>query len=101
MEATAAREVSGLLGRLLPGLLAEKQVTVRVSPHVADRIGAGLLALDEESRTRIVLVPNDALQPGDLRVSWHEGRLLRDTAAIGRAAREILVAAGLTEAAGG
>ena len=101
MESAAGREVSGLLHRVLPGLHAEKQVTVRVSPHMAERVGADLLALDEEHRSRVVLVPTDALQPGDLRVSWHEGRLVRDTAAIHRAAQAILEAAGQLEAAHG
>ena len=101
MESTAGREVSGLLGRLLPGLHAEKQVTVRVSPQVADRIGADLLALDEDARSRVVLVPTDALLPGDLRVSWHEGRLVRDTGEIHRAAQAILAAASQMEATGG
>ena len=99
MESTAGREVSGLLSRVLPGLHAERTVTVRISPHLADRVGADLDALDEEHRNRIVLVPTDALLPGDLRVSWHDGSLLRDTGAIHRATRAILATAGQLEVA--
>ena len=101
MDKTAAREVSALLHRLLPGLHAEKQVTVRVNPHVAGAIESDLAQLDEDARTRILLVPTDALAPGDLRVSWHEGRLLRDTAAIRNATHKILASIGCTEAVNG
>lgn len=101
MAGTARREVSDLLGRLLPGLHAEKQVAVRINPHLMEAIGTDLAGLDEACRQRIVLVPTDALAPGDLRVSWHEGRLVRDTAAIHRAAQDILHAAGWMEAAHG
>ena len=101
MDKTASRELSALLHRLLPGLHAEKQVTVRMNPHAAGAIGSDLEQLDEQTRARIVLVPTDALAPGDLRVSWHEGRLLRDTAAIHNAAQQILASVGVAEVING
>ena len=101
MESTAAREVSSLLSRLLPGLHGEKQVAVRLSPHLMERVAADLLTLDEESRSRVTLIPTDALQRGDVNVSWRDGHLLRDTGAIHRATQAVLAAAGQLEVTGG
>ena len=97
MDGTARREVSGLMQRLLPGLYGEKRVTIRLNPHVIDMVDQDLRTLNEDARARIVLVPTDALAPGDMRVSWEGGSFVRDTRALHDAAREIITASGMED----
>lgn len=77
-----AGEAVALARAVLPRLQSEAQVTVRVSPHVEAALRAVIDTLEPDQQPRITLVPTDAVAPGDLQVSWNNGRARRDMAAI-------------------
>ena len=56
-----------------------------------------LAGFDAELSADIALLPTDALPPGDLRVTWAEGALIRDTGAICRAMQDVLAGLGLLD----
>lgn len=91
-------EVRALVRQLLPILAREPRATIRLNPHALAGVQQELAA-EPELAARITLVPADALHPGDLRVTWDEGGLLRDTTAIQSAMREALAELGLIAAA--
>ena len=84
-------ETRALLGRLLPVLARSKQVVVRVHAGLLATLRCELEALEDGTADRVELRPAN-LPPGDVRLSWEDGGLSRDGAAI-RAAIE----SGLTE----
>ena len=75
-------EVAALARAVLPALDSEPRITIRVSPHVTTELAAELDRLDPELRARIVLVPTDAVPPGDVRIAWQDGIARRDGAAL-------------------
>jgi flagellar assembly protein FliH len=85
-----AAEVAAVARAVLPSLVREPRVTVRVSPHVAAAVETELARLDPEFRARVELVETAAVPPGDARISWHEGVAVRDSAALWRAVAEAL-----------
>ena len=85
-----------LLAHLLPTLQQEPRVTVRCSPAVAEAVRADLLLLDGELADRVAVVPS-GLAPGDVRVAWTDGSLVRDGAAIHAAMVAALAELGLVD----
>jgi flagellar assembly protein FliH len=75
-----ATEIAGVARAVLPGLRQEPRVVVAVSPLVATAVEAELARLGDEFRERAVLAPNEALAPGDVRITWQDGVAARDTA---------------------
>jgi hypothetical protein len=73
------------------------RLVVRVHSGLIDAIGADLAAIDDTLVNQVELRPAN-LPPGDVRLSWDEGRLVRDTAAICTALQDGLAALGLTGA---
>lgn len=91
-------EVRQLLAHLLPALQREPRIAVRVSPAVAEAIRADLLLLDEDLAARVSVSAAD-MPPGDARVAWTDGSLVRDQAAIHAAMVAALAGLGLVDAA--
>jgi hypothetical protein len=92
-------EVRQLLAHLLPALQREPRIAVRVSPAVAEAIRADLLLLDDDLAARVTVTAAD-MPPGDARVAWTDGSLVRDQAAIHAAMVAALAGLGLVDAAG-
>ena len=84
-------EVRTLLRHLLPTLAQQPRIAVRVNSAVLDDVRGDLALLDEDLAACVVLTAAPLL-PGDVRVSWTDGSLVRDQAAI-----SVKVAAALTE----
>lgn len=84
-------EVRTLLRHLLPTLAQQPRIAVRVNSAVLNDVRGDLALLDEDLAACVVLTAAP-LQPGDARVSWTDGSLVRDQAAI-----SVKVAAALTE----
>ncbi len=85
-----AAEVAALTRAVLPALVREPRVTIRVSPHVAAAVEQELARLDPELHGRVALVPTDAVAPGDARIAWQDGAAVRDAAALWRDVAEAL-----------
>jgi flagellar assembly protein FliH len=91
-------EVRRLLTQLMPSLQREPRITVRVSPAIADRVRADLLG-DDDLAARMAVTAAPGLAPGDARVAWANGSLVRDEAAIHAAMVAALAELGLVDPA--
>ena len=101
LPATCARhggaEVAALVRAVVPALVREPRVTIRVSPHVADAVRAELEHLDPELAPHVILVPTDAVPPGDARIAWQDGGADRNTAALWCEIAAVLAPLGLLD----
>lgn len=91
-------EVRTLLRHLLPTLTQQPRIAVRIAPAVLDGVREDLALLDEELVAAIELTAAP-LAPGDARVTWTDGSLVRDQAAIRLAITAALTELGLMEPA--
>ncbi len=91
-----AAEVRALLRHLLPTLAQEPQINVRLNSAMLDGVRQDLALLDEDLAACIVLTAAPLL-PGDARVTWTNGSLVRDQTAIGAAVTAALTELGLLE----
>ena len=78
-ERHGVAELRALSRAVLPGLVDEPKIVVRVHPHMLPPMQAEVAALDFELAERIQLLPTEAVAPGDLRISWADGSVTRDT----------------------
>ncbi len=89
-------EVRALLRHLLPTLAQQPRIAVRVNAAVLDDVRGDLALLDEDVAACVVLTAAPLL-PGDARVSWTDGSLVRDQAAMSAAVAAALAELGLLE----
>lgn len=89
-------EVRALMGRLTPLLAARTRLVVRVHPGLVPALQADIDTLDETTAANIELRPAN-LPPGDVRLSWEDGSLVRDCAAIRTAMQDGLAQLGLID----
>jgi flagellar biosynthesis/type III secretory pathway protein FliH len=87
-------EVRALIRAILPALAQEPAITVRVNPAHTPALMRELDRLDAELVERVRLVAVEAIAVGDVRVSWHDGSAVRDTAALWQQVRAVLEPAG-------
>ena len=90
-------EVRSLLARLLPTIRSQERITVRVHPDLVALVQRDLAGLDTASASMIE-VTAAPLQPGDVKVSWENGSLVRDTQQIAQAIEDALNELGLKRA---
>ena len=91
-------EVRALLRHLLPTLAQQPRIAVRVNSAVLDGVRGDLALLDEDLAACVVLTAAPLL-PGDARVTWTDGSLVRDQGAICAAVAAVLTELGLLEPA--
>jgi len=91
-------EVRHLLRHLLPTLVREPRITVRVSLAIADAVRGDVALLDDDLAARVAVTAADAMAPGDARVAWADGSLVRDASAIHAAMVGVLAGLGLVDA---
>ena len=89
-------EVRVLLQAMLPLLAAQRSVVVRVHAGLIEALEHDFAAFDEELAARIELRPGN-LPPGDARLAWEDGSLVRDAAVIHQALTDALSRLGLLE----
>ena len=92
-----AAELSALTQIILPALRDEPRIAIRVHPHMLAAMQAEVAALDVEIAERVVLMPTDAVAPGDARISWANGSAVRDTERARLAVADALAELGLLE----
>lgn len=91
-------EARALLRHLLPTLGQQTRVVVRIAPAVLDGVREDLALLDEDLAAVVELIAAP-LTPGDARVTWTDGSLVRDQAAIRHAITSALTELGLLKPA--
>ncbi len=77
----APDETAALLRLLLPAMLHEPDLSIRVHPAVADGLRQDLAAL-LAGQTNVTWVTSDSMEPGDVSVRWNGGTMVRDTTAL-------------------
>jgi flagellar biosynthesis/type III secretory pathway protein FliH len=88
-------ELATLIRTILPALAQEPMITVRMNPTHTPALMRELDRLDPDLVERVRLVPMEAIAAGDVRVSWHDGTAVRDTAGLWQQVRAVLEPAGL------
>lgn len=88
------KEVRGLLDRLLPMLRTEPKITIRVHADLVAELRQDMLDLQAEYAGSITVSPA-AVERGDVRVTWENGSLTRDTRQILQAMQDALGQLGL------
>ncbi len=78
----ARDETAALLRLLLPAMLHEPDLSIRVHPAVADSLRQDLAALLADGQTNVTWVTSDSMEPGDVSVRWNGGTMVRDTTAL-------------------
>lgn len=92
-----AGELRALVHAVLPDLVDEPRITVRVHPQMAATVGAEIAALDPDLAERIVLSPTDTMPLGDARITWQDGQAIRNAGEARRKLEDALAALGLLE----
>ncbi len=113
--AEVARQVVTALRTMLPDLTArfgaaeactacrfvlgrisdEPEVTIRVSESARPLVQAEVDGLDPDRAPHVTLIADAAFAPGDVRITWKDGRAVRDSAAVLVAVEQILSACGI------
>jgi hypothetical protein len=87
-------ETEALLRAVLPTLRAEPRATLRLPPHLQPRLSAVIATADPELSARLSFIPDPALAPDELHVSWHAGEARRDVAGAWSRIEDVLGQAG-------
>ena len=90
-------ELAALCQAVLPGLIDEPKVVVRINPQMVPLMQAEVAALDFELAERVHLLPTDAVAPGDARISWGDGSVIRDAGRARRLVEDALASMGLLQ----
>ena len=87
-------EVRAAVARFVPVLARSTRLVVRVHPDLIGVLADDIAALDDGVAGNVELRPAN-LPPGDIRVAWDDGGMIRDTAAIRTAMQDTLAQLGL------
>ena len=91
-------EVRAIVRFVLPSLTQEPAIAVRAHPHTAAALTQEIDNLDPDIAARVQIVTCDAMPPGDVRVTWHNGSAVRDAAGLWDQVAAVLAPAGLLRA---
>jgi flagellar assembly protein FliH len=95
-EAHAKEELTAVLEALLPGLQAEPVLRVRVHPDLEGCVRAVWKTLSQdEPAGELQLTADPEMVPGDIRLSWADGRAVRNTAEVWEGIRQALAPLGM------
>jgi len=87
-------EIRAVVHAVLPALMQEPAITVRVNPCAAVGVEQEI-ALHPGLAARIRIDDCNKIAPGDVRIVWSNGSAARDTAALWRDVAAVLAPAGL------
>jgi flagellar biosynthesis/type III secretory pathway protein FliH len=88
-------EVQAIVRSVLPALNQEQAVTVRTNPLTARSLLREVGRLDPDFATRVQIVECDSMTPGDVKISWRNGAVVRDATGLWEQVAAILAPAGL------
>lgn len=89
------REAAALAAIVLHELADAPRVVIRVAPASVSAIEPVVANVDPERRGRIEIASADELERGDLRVSWQDGGVVRNSKALHSAVVKALASFGL------
>ncbi len=92
-------EVRAIMRHVLPPMMPEPAITVRVNPGLVRATEDEIGRLDPDLAERIRLVPTDAMELSDVRISWQDGGATRDSKKLWREIADVLSINGLLLAA--
>ncbi len=93
------RELRALALAVLPALEAEPRIVIRASPLGLRSLAETVARLDPELAARVQLLPAEALSADEARITWQDGRAVRDRRAVQAAIEAVLAPLGLFEPA--
>ncbi|MDT7952288.1 MAG: FliH/SctL family protein [Acetobacteraceae bacterium] len=93
-RAHGAAEVRTLLNRLLPTIRSQTRISVRVHPDLVALIERDVAML-EPAQAALIDVAAASLEPGDVKVSWENGSMNRNSSQIITAVQDALSQLGL------
>jgi flagellar assembly protein FliH len=88
-------EVQAIVRSVLPALTQEHVVTVRTNPLTARSLLREIGRLDPDFAARVQIAECDAMTPGDVKIAWRNGAVVRDATALWEQVAAILAPAGL------
>ncbi len=88
-------EVQAIVRSVLPALNQEQAVTVRTNPLTARSLLREVGRIDPDFAARVQIVECDSMTPGDVKISWRNGAVVRDATGLWEQVAAILAPAGL------
>jgi flagellar assembly protein FliH len=73
-------EVRAIIRIVMPGLMQEPAITVRAHPRTVAAVAQEIGSADPDLTARVQTIECDAMTPGNVRVTWHNGAAIRDAA---------------------
>lgn len=89
-EASAGREITALMDMLLPPLVREPSLEVRVHPAVLEEVSESLRQGWPELAPRLQMIADVTLDTADVALTWQHGEARRDMQTLWRDLRAIL-----------
>lgn len=84
-----AAEITRLIREILPPMALEPEIAIHVAPGSAAAVTAELARLDPLLAGRVRIEPESGMAASDVTITWKEGRLVRDGAALRRRLDEV------------
>lgn len=74
-------EIEALVRQILPTIIEQPRIVVRVHPALADMVRQGMVPVvaDTGFEGRLLIMEDAGIQPGDTRIEWADGGIERDT----------------------
>jgi flagellar assembly protein FliH len=83
-------EIEAVMRRVLPQLKSEPNIVVQINPENAETLRSRMVGFDPTLMERVTFQPIEAIEPGDVRLSWQDGEAVRDAAALWREIADVL-----------
>jgi hypothetical protein len=90
-----AEELRALLRQAMPGMVQERWVIFHVHPSMVPAVNAELASVRQSDRMHMTIEPSPEIPPGDCRVTWPDGAMVRDTVQVMAKIADILRPLGL------
>jgi len=90
-----ADEIEAVMRRVLPRLKSEPRIIVQVNPVNIENLRSRMVGFAPDMTERVTFQAIEAIEPGDVRLSWQDGEAVRDAAALWREIAEVLQPLGL------
>lgn len=84
-----AAEITRLIQEILPPMALEPEIVIHVAPAHEATVTAELVRLDPQLARRVHIAAEHGMGESDVMITWKEGRLVRDGAALRRRLGEI------------